>query len=48
MGSDEWKANKAKGKWKDTPTYGTVKKGHIVLQDHGAEAWFRDIKIKQL
>jgi hypothetical protein len=48
MGSDEWKKNKAEGKWKDTPAYGTVKKGHIALQDHGSEAWFRNIKIKQL
>jgi hypothetical protein len=48
MGSDEWKKNKAQGKWKDTPSYGTVKKGHIALQDHGSEAWFRNIKLKQL
>lgn len=48
MGSEEWKAAKSGGKWKDTPTYGTVKKGHIALQNHGSEAWFRNIKIKQL
>lgn len=48
MSSDEWKSAKNGGKWKDTPAYGTVKKGHIALQNHGSEAWFRDIKIKQL
>ncbi len=48
MNSDEWKINKLKGKWKDTPAYGTVMKGHIALQDHGSEAWFRNIKVKQL
>ena len=48
LGSDKWKDEKAKGKWKDTPEYGMSKKGHIALQDHGSEAWFRNIKIKQL
>ena len=48
LGSDKWKAEKAKGKWKDTPEYGMSKKGHIALQDHGSEAWFRNIKIKDL
>ncbi|HUQ96399.1 MAG TPA: DUF1080 domain-containing protein [Chitinophagaceae bacterium] len=46
--SDEWKGAKATGKWKDTPTYGTVKAGHIALQDHGSEAWFKAIKIRRL
>jgi hypothetical protein len=48
IGSDEWNKNKAAGKWKDTPTYGTVQAGHIALQDHGSEAWFRNIKIRKL
>lgn len=46
--SDEWKANKAKRKWKDAPDYGMSKTGHIALQDHGSEAWFRNIKIRKL
>ena len=46
--TDDWKANKEKGKWKDTPEYGTFKSGHIALQDHGSEAWFRNIKIRKL
>lgn len=48
MGSDEWQQHKAQGKWKDTPSYGTARKGHIGLQDHGSEAWFRNIRIRQL
>ncbi len=48
IGSEEWKANKANGKWKDAASYGTVRKGHIALQDHGSEAWFRNIKIRKL
>lgn len=48
LGSDKWKDEKARGKWKDTPEYGMSKKGHIALQDHGSEAWFRNIKIREL
>lgn len=48
MWTDEWQKKKTTGKWKDAPNYGTVKKGNIGLQDHGSEAWFRDIKIRTL
>ena len=48
MWTDEWQKKKTEGKWKDAPNYGTVKKGHIALQDHGSEAWFRNIKIRSL
>jgi len=46
--SDDWKERKENGKWKDYPGYGMSKTGHIGLQDHGDEAWFRNIKIKKL
>lgn len=46
--SEEWKKNKMNGKWKDAAGYGMSKKGHIALQDHGSEAWFKNIKIKEL
>ena len=48
MASEEWKKAKATGKWKDTPGYGMSKRGHIALQDHGSEAWFKDIRIRKL
>ena len=48
IGSADWKKAKATGKWKDAKGYGETKKGHIDLQDHGSEAWFRNIKIKEL
>jgi hypothetical protein len=48
MWTDEWKKKKTEGKWKDAPGYGISKKGHIALQDHGSEAWFKNIKIKEL
>lgn len=46
--TDQWKKEKVEGKWKDAEGYGMSKKGHIALQDHGSEAWFKNIKIKQL
>ncbi len=48
LGSNEWKKKKGEGKWKDAAGYGLSKKGHIALQDHGSEAWFKNIKIKEL
>jgi hypothetical protein len=48
LGSEDWKKKKAEGKWKDTPGYGMSMKGHFALQDHGSEAWFKNIKLKQL
>ena len=46
--TDDWKKRKTEGKWKDAPGYGMSAKGHIALQDHGSEAWFKNIKLKQL
>lgn len=48
LGSEDWKKKKAEGKWKDAAGYGMTKKGHIALQDHGSEAWFKNLKIKEL
>ncbi|MBX2947444.1 MAG: DUF1080 domain-containing protein [Cyclobacteriaceae bacterium] len=46
--STDWTTRKEASKWKDFPGYATVKKGHIALQDHGNEVWFRNISIKVL
>jgi len=48
LGSDDWQKRKAKGKWSNAAGYGSAKNGHIDLQDHGTEAWFRNIMIKEL
>lgn len=45
---DTWKNKKETGKWKDYPDYGTAKKGHIALQDHGNKVYFKNIMIRVL
>ncbi|HKK75113.1 MAG TPA: DUF1080 domain-containing protein [Saprospiraceae bacterium] len=46
--TDEWLELTKQGKWKDYPMYGQAKSGHIALQDHGNQIWFRNIKIRTL
>lgn len=48
MWTDEWRSMIAGSKFKDMKGFGTVKKGHICLQDHGDPVWYRNIKIKAL
>jgi exoribonuclease R len=45
---DNWKKLVAGSKFKEWPDFGTFKSGHIVLQDHGADVWYRNIEIKKL
>ncbi len=46
--SDDWKKRKEEGKWKDVAAYATNEKGHITFQNHGSEAWFKNIMIREL
>jgi cytochrome c len=48
MFTKEWETMISKSKFKDMKGFGTYKKGHIALQDHGDLVWFRNIKIKPL
>lgn len=46
--SKDWKERVKKSKWTAYPDYGLSKTGHIALQFHGAEVYFRALKIKKL
>ncbi len=48
MWTDAWRKMIAASKFKDMPGFGTVRKGHLCLQDHGDPVWYRNIKIKIL
>ena len=37
----------AKSKFKDIKRFGKLQNGHILLQDHGDQVWFRNIKIRR-
>ena len=46
--SPEWEALVKASKFGSMPGYGRSKKGHIVLQDHDDQVWYRNIRIRQL
>ena len=46
--SPELKAAIAKSKFKDIARFGTPQNGHILIQDHGDQVWYRNVRIKPL
>ena len=45
---EKWKQLIAASKFNTMPGFGTFHTGHIALQDHGEEVWYRNISIKKL
>jgi hypothetical protein len=45
-GDNEFLSHKAKSKFKEREGFGEAAKGHILLQDHGNQVFFRNIKIR--
>jgi len=48
IGSPDMKALIADSKYKVNPGFGDVRKGHILLQDHNEEVWYRNLKVREL
>jgi hypothetical protein len=48
IGSEDWKAKVAASKFATWEGFAETKKGHIGLQDHGAEVCFRNVKIREI
>jgi len=46
--NDDWKQLVQNSKFKTMADFGTFKQGKIALQEHGNEAWFKNVKIKRL
>lgn len=46
--SDEYKRLIALSKYKDLPNFGISEKGRILLQNHGDQVFFRNIRIREL
>jgi hypothetical protein len=46
--SEDWLKRRFSGKWDAFPDYAKTRNGLIALQDHGSEAWFKNIKIRRL
>jgi hypothetical protein len=48
LDSPELRAAIAKSKFKDVARFGKLQKGHILIQDHGDQVWYRNIRIQRL
>lgn len=45
IGNAEWEKRVAESKFNDVPDFGRNARGRIMLTDHGAEVWYRNLKI---
>jgi len=48
LGSARMDSALAKSKFRSLPWFGERRRGHIILQDHGDEVYFRNIKVREL
>lgn len=48
LGSPEVQAGIAQSKFREVAGFGTAFPHHILLQDHGGEVWFRNLKIRPI
>jgi hypothetical protein len=48
LGSGDFARRVAASKFRDMPRFGREAEGHLGLQHHGEEAWFKDIRVRRL
>jgi hypothetical protein len=48
MWDDAWIELIANSKFKQWPSFGAFKKGHICIQDHGNMVWYKEVMVKEL
>jgi hypothetical protein len=48
LDSDALRTAIAASKFKDVARFGKLHKGHILLQDHGDQVWYRNIRIRRI
>ena len=48
VGDADWKACVAESKFRDVAGFGENRVGKIMLTDHGAEVWYRNVRLKRL
>jgi hypothetical protein len=44
---EKWKTIITASKFSTMPGFGSFRSGHIALQDHGEEVWYRNIRVKK-
>jgi type 1 glutamine amidotransferase len=48
LGDAEFEQRRAQSKFKDNAKFAREARGHIALQDHGDETWFRNVRVRDL
>lgn len=48
FGSDDWNERVGASKFKDWEGFGVNARGHLCLQDHGNEVWYRNVRCREL